>query len=204
MRIFLLNLFILIVYVSYAQEEILKTEPVYIISEVSKNKDEKKDDYTIYRVYAFGISVGEVYFSIKDGKIEARGQTYKKLRFLYSYDFVYIDQQDYKALYEKEKDKEKIYQNEEIYDKKPWLPIIAMFFRGGIDEQNILNLKISINNSPVVIKKTEDEYQKIFYFIPLESKTKKITIFIKKNENLPYRIDIEGKTDISLERVTQQ
>lgn len=42
MRIFLLNLFILIVYVSYAQEEILKTEPVYIISEVSKNKDEKK------------------------------------------------------------------------------------------------------------------------------------------------------------------
>lgn len=79
-----------------------------------------------------------------------------------------------------------------------------MFFRGGIDEQNILNLKISINNSPVVIKKTEDEYQKIFYFIPLESKTKKITIFIKKNENLPYRIDIEGKTDISLERVTQQ
>lgn len=42
MRIFLLNLLILIVYVSYAQEEILKTEPVYIISEVSKNKDEKK------------------------------------------------------------------------------------------------------------------------------------------------------------------
>lgn len=58
-------------------------------------------------MYAFGISVGEVYFSIKDGKIEARGQTYKKLRFLYSYDFVYIDQQDYKALYEKRKIKKR-------------------------------------------------------------------------------------------------
>lgn len=187
----------------YAQEEkILRAEPVYIASEASKNQS--KDDYISYRVYAFGIAVGDIHFSIKDGKIEARGQTYKRLRFLYSYDFLYIDQDNYKALYEKEKDRERIYQNEEVYNKKPWIAIIATFFKAGIDDSKILNLNITINNAPVVIRKTEDDYQKIFYFLPVESKTKKIVVYIKKNENLPYRIDIEGKTDISLERVIQQ
>ncbi|MEJ5172184.1 MAG: hypothetical protein WHT47_00540 [Hydrogenothermaceae bacterium] len=182
-------------------EEIIRTDPLYIIADLSKKEPEK---YSVYKVYAFGIPAGEIYFSIKEGKIEAHGQTYKSLRFLYSYDFIYIDKEDYKALYEKEKDKERLYENQEIYEKKPWLPIIALFFRGDINDEKILNLNIKINDAPVSIKKEEDTQEKVFYFLPQSSKTKKIIVYIKKGENLPYRIDIEGKTNISLERVTPQ
>lgn len=183
-------------------EEVIRTEPLIIQTQLNSKQDENQH-YVVYRVSAFGLNIGEAYFSAKEGKIEVRGQTYKKFRFIYSYDFFFVDQGDYMALYEKEKDKERVYQNEEIYEKKPWLPIISMFFKGNISDDKILNMKIQINNAPVVIKKTEDEYQKIFYFLPVESKIKKISVYIKKGESLPYRIDIEGKTDISLERVTQ-
>lgn len=186
-----------------AEDGIVRTDPLLITTQIPSKQTENQN-YTVYRVYAFGIAAGDVYFSSKDGKIEAKGQTYKSLRFIYSYDFFYIEQDDYIALYEKEKDREKIYQNKEVYEKKPWLPIISMFFKDGLSDEKILSLKLEINNAPVFIKKTEDDYQKIFYFIPQESKTKKITVYIKKGENLPYRIDIEGKTDISLERVIQR
>ncbi|MEZ0324154.1 MAG: hypothetical protein ABWJ98_07605 [Hydrogenothermaceae bacterium] len=199
-RAFLI-LVIFFIGISKSEEEIIRTEPLYIIADFSKKEPEK---YTVYKVYAFGIPVGEVYFSIKEDKIEAHGQTYKRLKFLYSYDFIYIDKDDYKALYEKEKDKEKLYENQEIYEKKTWLPIIALFFRGNITDEKILNLNIKINDAPVLVKKEENSEEKIFYFLPQNSKTKKITVYIKKGENLPYRIDIEGKTNISLERITQQ
>ncbi|MCX7739074.1 MAG: hypothetical protein N2Z80_06675 [Hydrogenothermaceae bacterium] len=203
---FMLLLFLLCFsMLSKAQNETpIRTEPIYITNQPSGNGQEEKN-YSVYRVYAFGVALGEVYFSMKEGKIEARGQTYKSLRFLYSYDFVYLDQGDYKALYEKEKEKERIYQNKEVYEKRPWLPIIAMFFRdGSMFEEKVLNAKILINNAPVLIEKSEDELYKIFHFITTQSKTKRISVYLKRGEILPYRIDIEGKTEITLEKITPQ
>lgn len=200
MKIFL---FILMTVSFLNAEEVIRTDPL-IIQTYTDSKHQEAQHYVVYSVSAFGLNVGEVYFSIKDGKIEANGQTYKRYRFIYSYDFFFVDRGDYMALYEKEKDKERIFENEEIYEKKPWLPIISTFFKEDISDDKILNMKIQINNAPVAIKKTEDEYQKIFYFLPVESKTKKITVYIKKGDSLPYRIDIEGKTNISLERITQR
>ena len=185
---------------SKSDEEIIRTDPFYVVTYEGKTK--KQEDYTaIYKVYALGIGVGEVYFTKKDNKIEARGQTYPKLRFLYNYDFVYLEQNDYKALYEKEKEKEKIYENQEIYEKKPWLPIISQFFKGRLKEDDILNMKIKINNAPIKISQQDTESEYVYIFEPQNSKTKSITIYINKNEDVPYLIEIEGKVNITLKKI---
>jgi hypothetical protein len=185
---------------SKSNEEMVRTDPFYVVAYESKTK--KKEDYTaVYKVYALGIGVGEVYFIKKDNKIEARGQTYPSLRFLYNYDFVYLEQNDYKALYEKEKEKEKIYENQGIYEKKPWLPIISQFFKGRLKEDDILNMKIKINNAPVKISKQDTASEYVYIFEPQNSKTKRITIYINKNEDVPYLIEIEGKVNITLKRI---
>jgi len=185
---------------SKSDEEIIRTDPFYVVTHEGKTK--KEEDYTaVYKVYALGIGVGEVYFIKKDNKIEARGQTYPSLRFLYNYDFVYLEQNDYKALYEKEKEKEKIYENQEIYEKKPWLPIISQFFKSGLKEDDILNMKIKINDAPVKISKQDTASEYVYIFEPQNSKTKRITIYINKNEDVPYLIEIEGKVNITLKRI---
>jgi hypothetical protein len=185
---------------SKSDEEIVRTEPFYVVTYEGKTK--KEEDYTaVYKVYALGIGVGEVYFIKKDNKIEARGQTYPSLRFLYNYDFVYLEQNDYKALYEKEKEKEKIYENQEIYEKKPWLPIISQFFKGRLKEDDILNMKIEVNDTPLRISKQDTASEYVYIFEPQNSKTKRITIYINKNEDVPYLIEIEGKVNITLKRI---
>jgi hypothetical protein len=185
---------------SKSDEEIIRTEPFYVATYEGKTK--KEEDYTaVYKVYALGIGVGEVYFIKKDNKIEARGQTYPSLRFLYNYDFVYLEQNDYKALYEKEKEKERIYENQEIYEKKPWLPIISQFFKGRLKEDDILNMKIKINNALVKILKQDTALEYVYIFEPQNSKTKRITIYINKNEDVPYLIEIEGKVNITLKKI---
>jgi|GEM_PF-1101606 len=186
---------------SKSDEEVVRTDPFYVVTYEGKTK--KEEDYTaVYKVYALGIGVGEVYFIKKDNKIEARGQTYPSLRFLYNYDFVYLEQNDYKALYEREKEKEKIYENQEIYEKKPWLPIISQFFKEGrLKEDDILNMKIKINDAPVKISKRDTASEYVYIFEPQNSKTKRITIYINKNEDAPYLIEIEGKVNITLKRI---
>jgi hypothetical protein len=185
---------------SKSDEEIVRTEPFYVVTYEGKTK--KEEDYTaVYKVYALGIGVGEVYFIKKDNKIEARGQTYPSLRFLYNYDFVYLEQNDYKALYEKEKEREKICENQEIYEKKPWLPIISQFFKGRLKEDDILNMKIKINDTPVKISKQDTASEYVYIFEPQNSKTKRITIYVNKNEDVPYLIEIEGKVNITLKRI---
>lgn len=185
---------------SKSDEEIIRTDPFYVVTYEGKTK--KEEDYTaVYKVYALGIGVGEVYFIKKDNKIEARGQTYPSLRFLYNYDFVYLEQNDYKALYEKEKEKERIYENQEIYEKKPWLPIISQFFKYRLKEDDILNMKIKINDAPVKISQQDTESEYVYIFEPQNSKTKRITIYINKNEDVPYLIEIEGKVNITLKRI---
>jgi len=185
---------------SKSDEEIVRTDPFYVVTYEGKTK--KEEDYTaVYKVYALGIGVGEIYFIKKDNKIESRGQTYPSLRFLYNYDFVYLEQNDYKALYEKEKEKEKIYENQEIYEKKPWLPIISQFFKGRLKEDDILNMEIKINDAPVKISKQDTASEYVYIFEPQNSKTKRITIYINKNEDVPYLIEIEGKVNITLKRI---
>jgi hypothetical protein len=186
-----------------SQEEVYRTEPLYIVN-YENNQTDKSDqlkNYTVYKVYVFGLAVGDIYITKKDGKIEAKGQTYKSLRFLYNYDFLYIEEGDYKALYEKEKDKERIYENQEIYEKKPWLPIITKFFKDNVSPQDILSMKIQINNAPVLISKQENQDQIVYIFEPQNSKTKKILVYMRKNQSVPYKIDIEAKVSISLELV---
>lgn len=185
---------------SKSDEEIVRTEPFYVIAYESKKKEEE-NYWAVYKVYALGIGVGEVYFIKKDNKIEARGQTYPSLRFLYNYDFVYLEQNDYKALYEKEKDKEKIYENQEIYEKKPWLPIISQFFKGSLKEDDVLNMKIKINDAPVKTSKQNTASEYVYIFEPENSKTRRITIYLNKNEDIPYLIEIEGKVSITLKRI---
>lgn len=185
------------------KEEIKRTEPVYIIDDGSKNV---QDDHTItvYRVYTAGIAVGEVYFSFKEGKLEARGSTYRRWRFIYDYDFFYVDDGQSRALYEKEKGKEKIYLDDEVFQRRPWLAVASIFIKNSDDTDKLISSGLTLNGKPVIIKKIDEEWQKVFYILPVESKIKKITVYIKKDESLPYRIDIEGKMDITLEKITQQ
>lgn len=186
-----------------SQEDVYKTEPLYIVT-YENQEDTKKNqfkNYVVYKVYAMGLAVADMYITNKDGKIEAKGQTYKSLSWLYNYDFLYMEEGEYKALYEKENKKERIYENQEIYEKKPWLPIIANFFKGKISPDEVLSMKIYINNAPVLISKEETGNEIKYIFEPQKSKTKKIMVFIKKNENTPYRIEIEGKVNITLEKI---
>lgn len=184
----------------FADEEIKRTEPVYVIDDGSKNS---QDGNTVYRVYTAGIAVGEAYFTFKEGRLEARGSTYRRWRFIYDYDFFYVDDGGSRALYEKEKGKERIYQDDEVFQKRPWLAVATIFIGNSHDTDRLMSSGININGKPVIIKKIEEDWQKVFYILPVESKIKKITVYIKKDESLPYRIDIEGKADITLERVTQ-
>lgn len=189
------------VFFSFADDQVKRTEPVFIIDDGSKNV---QNSYTVYRVYTFGIAVGEVYFTFKEGRLEARGSTYKRWRLIYDYDFFYVDDGYSRALYEKEKERERIYQDEEVFQKRPWLAVASIFIRDSHDPDRLISSEITINGKPVIIKKIEEDWQKVFYIFPVESKIKKITVYIKKDKSLPYRIDIEGKTDITLEMLTQQ
>ncbi len=194
---------ILLSNVNSQEEDVYKTEPLHIITYEKKGESNQNQikNYVVYRVYAMGLAVADMYITNKDGKIEAKGQTYKSLSWLYNYDFLYMEEEDYKALYEKENKKERVYENQEIYEKKPWLPIIAKFFKGKVSPDEILSMKIYINDSPVLISKEEDNNTVRYIFEPQKSKTKKIVVYIKKNENLPYRVDIEGKVNITLEKI---
>jgi hypothetical protein len=194
---------ILLSNVNSQEEDVYKTEPLHIITYEKKGESNQNQikNYVVYRVYAMGLAVADMYITNKDGKIEAKGQTYKSLSWLYNYDFFYVEEEDYKALYEKENKKERVYENQEIYEKKPWLPIIAKFFKGKVSPDEILSMKIYINDSPVLISKEEDNNTVRYIFEPQKSKTKKIVVYLKKNENLPYRVDIEGKVNITLEKI---
>ncbi|MGC9120803.1 MAG: hypothetical protein ACP5G3_05035, partial [Sulfurihydrogenibium sp.] len=161
------------------EEEVYRTDPVYIQTYEESNQQKQNENAVVYKVYAMGLSVADMYITNKDGKIEARGRTYKSLRWLYDYDFLYIEQDDYKALYEKENNKEKIYENQEIYEKKPWLPIIAQFFKGKVSPEEILSMNISINDAPVYISKEERDDYTVYIFKPQNSKTKKIEVYLK-------------------------
>ncbi len=188
---------------SKSNEEIYRTDPLYIQTYEENQKKEMTSvkNMSVYQVYVLGLNVGEIYFYKKENQLEVKGETFPSLRFIYNYNFLYIEKDNYQALYEKEKNKEKIYENEEIYDKKPWLPLIAKFFKDNIKPEEILNLKIYINNAPVIIKKQNLASETVFILEPQNSKTKKITIYLNKVDKYPYQIDIEGKINITLKKV---
>jgi len=156
---------------------------------LSKDTDTK----AIYKVYVYIIPVGEVVFEIKQNRAIVKGETYKSLRWLYNYTFRFEATPDGYFLYEKENNKEKVYKNQQIEKKKPWLPLIVKYILEG--------KKPDTDKDPHFPYRIEEKDDTVIIY-PLKSKkVKKIVIKLSKNSRLPEKIEIEGKMDITLERI---
>ncbi|SNZ08950.1 hypothetical protein SAMN06265182_1429 [Persephonella hydrogeniphila] len=146
-----------------------------------------------YKAYVYFIPVGEIYFDIQKDKAIVKGETYKSLRWIYNYTFRFEANKNGYFLYEKENEKEKVYKNEQIEKKKPWLPLIVKFILEGKKPDSEKD-----KNFPYRIEEKENSV--IIY--PLKSKkVKKITVKLSKKDRLPDYIQIDGKIDIKLERI---
>lgn len=147
----------------------------------------------VYKAYVYFIPVGEITFQIEKDNVTVKGETYKSLRWIYNYTFRFEANRDGYFLYEKENKKEKIYRNKQIEEKKPWLPLIIKYILEG--------KKPDSDKDPDFPYRIEERGDTV-YIYPLKSKkVKKITLKISKNSRLPEKIDIEGKIDITLERI---
>ncbi|NPA17012.1 hypothetical protein [Persephonella sp.] len=152
-----------------------------------------KDIKGIYKVYVYFLPVGEVVFDIRGDRATVKGETYKSLRWIYNYTFRFEASPEGYFLYEKENKKEKVYKNQQIEKKKPWLPLIVKYIMEG--------KKPDTENDPHFPYKIEEKGDRVIIY-PLKSKkVKKIIIKLSKNSRLPEKIDIEGKIDITLERI---
>ncbi|MDQ7055643.1 MAG: hypothetical protein Q9M89_03810 [Persephonella sp.] len=152
-----------------------------------------KGETGVYRAYVYFIPVGEITFDVKKDKAFVKGETYKSLKWLYNYTFRFEANSDGYFLYEKENKKEKIYKDEQIKKKKPWLPLIVKYIMEGKKPDSEKD-----RNFPYRIERQKDRV--IIY--PLKSKkVKKIVMLLKNGSRLPERIEIEGKIDITLEKI---
>ncbi len=147
----------------------------------------------VYKAYVFFIPVGEITFHLEKDKVLVKGETYKSLRWIYNYTFRFEANSDGYFLYEKENKKEKIYKNKKIEEKKPWLPLIVKYIKEG--------KKPDSDKDPDFPYRIEEKKDTVFIY-PLKSKkVKKITLKLSKNSRLPEKIEIDGKIDITLERI---
>ena len=147
----------------------------------------------VYKAYVYFIPVGEITFHLEKDKVTVRGETYKSLRWIYNYTFRFEANNSGYFLYEKENKKEKIYRDKKIEEKKPWLPLIVKYIKEG--------KKPDSDKDPDFPYRIEERENTVFIY-PLKSKkVKKITLKLSKNSRLPEKIDIEGKIDITLERI---
>ncbi|WP_457644380.1 hypothetical protein [Persephonella sp.] len=145
-------------------------------------------DEVIYRTFLGSIPVGEVKISVKEESVTAEGSTYPYISWLYSYNFKFVMDKDNFYLYEKENEKEKIFDKEKIYEKKPWLPLVVEYIMFGKNTSSDLY--------PIKIEKKDN----IYVIYPLKSKrVKKIVMHIDESR-FPLKIDIDGKYHIVLER----
>lgn len=150
-------------------------------------------DKGVYKVYVFFIPVGEITFNIQKNTALVKGETYKSLRWLYNYTFKFEANDKGYFLYEKENKKEKVYKNQEIEKKKPWLPLIVKYITEGRKPD-------SKDDNHFPYKIVESKNNVIIY--PLKSKkVKKIVIKNSKHQKLPEEIFIEGKINITLKRI---
>ncbi len=152
-----------------------------------------------YKTYVKGLFTGSIYFKVGKDRLEVKGETQGLARFLYKYNFLFIAYKQTYVLYEKEGKKEKIYRNEDIQKKKPWLPLLAHFFISDKEKFKKLNgksIKLNDNVIDIVIEEKKDEI--VYIFIPKKGKTKKVKFFLKKGEKYPYKIELYGKLEIRL------
>ncbi len=152
-----------------------------------------------YKTYVKGLFTGSIYFKVGKDRLEVKGETQGLARFLYKYNFLFIAYKKTYVLYEKEGKKEKIYRNEDIQKKKPWLPLLAHFFISDKENFKKLNGKsIKLNDNVIDIIVEEKGNEIVYIFKPKKGKTKKVKFFLRKGEKYPYKIELYGKLDIKL------
>ncbi len=150
-----------------------------------------KGETGVYKAYVYFIPVGEITFDIKKDSAIVKGETYKSLRWLYNYTFRFEASKEGYFLYEKENRKEKVYRDEQIKKKKPWLPLIVKYIMEGKSVKDDKSF-------PYKVERSKDRV--IIY--PLKSKrVKRIVMLVKNGSRLPEKIEIEGKIDITLEKI---
>ncbi len=109
-----------------------------------------------YEVYLFFFRVGEIKVELKEDGATAEGRTYEGWRWLYSYDFKFLQKGDRILLYEREKGKERRYEGKEVYEKKPWIPVVVEYLRSGkIPDNDLFTLKEEKNRVLVIPKKSK-------------------------------------------------
>ena len=144
----------------------------------------------VYKTYYGFLPIGEVTFKWDKNYIEIKGSVYPYLKFVYDYNFEFkaVDNDFY--LYEKENKKVREFKKEEIYKKKPWLPLLVKF----------LKTKKADETSPLYPYKLKIEGKK-YTIYPLKSKkVSKIVVIFDGDEIFPKEIRIYGKHYIKLKR----
>lgn len=135
-----------------------------------------------YGVKVLWFEVGEIKITLTQDKAVAEGRTYKSFEWLYRYNFRFVWDRENIFLYEREKDRERIYKGKRVYEKKPWIPIVVEYLRNGrVKESELFSVKREGNKVLVIPKKSK--------------KVKKIVIY---GERTPKKIKIYGKLTITL------
>jgi len=121
------------------------------------------ETYT-YEVYLFFFKVGEIKVELGKNEAKAEGHTYKSWRWLYSYDFKFVQKGSKLFLEEIEKKKRKRYEGREVYEKKPWIPVVVEYLKSGrIPDNSLFTLKRE-KNKVVVLPKRSKRLKKIELF----------------------------------------
>jgi hypothetical protein len=142
-----------------------------------------------YSTSIYGINVGNIIIKQNGDNIYVEGKTRRAISWLYNYAFKFKAEGNKYYLYEKENGKKKVYTNEQIFQKKAWLPLIVDFIRYGEVKKNA--------HYPFKLVKNGNKY----IIIPLKSKkVKKIIFTVGNKDRFPLEIFIDGKTDIKIKR----
>ncbi len=135
-----------------------------------------------YGVKVLWFEVGEIKIVLTEDKAFAEGKTYESFEWLYRYNFKFVWDKEKIYLYEKEKNRERVYEGSKIYEKKPWIPVVVEYLRNGkVKETELFSVKQEGNKIVVIPKK--------------KKKLKKIVIYGK---GIPKEIKIYGKLTITL------
>ncbi len=152
-----------------------------------------------YKTYVKGLFTGSIYFKVGKDRLEVKGETQGFAKLLYKYNFLFIAYKKTYVLYEKEGKKEKIYRNEDIQKKKPWLPLLAHFIISDKEKFRKLDGKsIKLDDNIIKIEIEEKKNEIVYIFIPEKGRTKKVKFFLKKGEKYPYKIELYGRLEIKL------
>ncbi|NPA53305.1 MAG: hypothetical protein GXO21_01405 [Aquificae bacterium] len=143
----------------------------------------------IYKVYYGFLPIGEIKFKWEEKQLYIKGNVYSYLKFVYDYNFEFLAKDNDFYLYEKENDKTKTFKKEEIFKKKPWLPLLVQFLQTKKADEK--------GKYPYKLEKEGNKY--IIY--PLSSKkVSKIVIVFDEDKQFPKKIKIYGKYFLKLER----